>query len=78
MSKVIQVRDVPDEVHDALVGAASARGLSLNRFLVAELESVARRAGNAEVVRRALSRRGRRTTSAAALEAVRLGRDELG
>jgi hypothetical protein len=78
MTRVIQVRDVPDEIHDALVGAASAQGLSLNRFLIAELESVARRTRNAEVVRRAVSRRGRRASASSALEAVRRGRDELG
>jgi hypothetical protein len=43
MSKVIQVRDVPDDVHDALVAEAEGRGLSLTKFLLMELEQVARR-----------------------------------
>ena len=43
MSKVIQIRDVPDAVHDALRAAAEARGQSLTRFMLGELEHIARR-----------------------------------
>lgn len=57
MSKVIQVRDVPDEVHDALAAAARDKGLSLSGYVRRELEHVAGRAqrvrDNAAVVRRA-------------------------
>lgn len=42
MSKVVQIRDVPDDVHDALAQAARAEGLSLTRYLLRELEHVAR------------------------------------
>ena len=64
MSKVVQIRDVPDEVHDALVAAAEAAGLSLTRYLLRELEHLARQAqivqNNAAVIRRTQSRvRGR-------------------
>lgn len=56
MSKVMQIRDVPDAVHDALTAAAHAQGLSLTRYLLRELEHLARRpqivADNARVVRR--------------------------
>ena len=44
MSKVIQVRDVPDDVHEALVRQAKAEGLSLNQFVLREYEKIARRA----------------------------------
>lgn len=44
MSRVIQIRDVPDDVHDALRGAAEARGLSLTRYMLQELEHLATRA----------------------------------
>lgn len=44
MSRVIQVRNVPDEVHDALVEAARAQGLSLTTYMLHELEHLARRA----------------------------------
>lgn len=42
MSKVMQVRDVPDDVHDALVESARAEGLSLTRYMLRELEHLAR------------------------------------
>ncbi|MCB9391004.1 MAG: hypothetical protein H6512_16040 [Acidimicrobiia bacterium] len=44
MSKVIQIRDVPDDVHANLIAAAEADGLSLTRYLLRELGDVARRA----------------------------------
>jgi hypothetical protein len=54
--KVIQIRDVPDEVRDALAEAASAEGLSLTGYVRRELEHLARRSqrvrDNAAVVRR--------------------------
>ena len=43
MARVIQIRNVPDEVHDALVDAADAQGLSLTRYMVRELERLAQR-----------------------------------
>jgi uncharacterized protein (DUF1778 family) len=55
MSRVIQIRDVPDDVHDALVEAAEAQGLSLTRYMLRELEHLAGRAQavhtNAAVIR---------------------------
>ncbi|MGY1704074.1 FitA-like ribbon-helix-helix domain-containing protein [Geodermatophilus sp. SYSU D00697] len=55
MARVIQIRDVPDDVHDALRAAARTRGQSLTKFVLAELEQVARRArtveADAEVIR---------------------------
>ena len=74
MSRVIQIRDVPDEVHDALTGAAEARGLSLTKFMLRELEHLAERGqvvhDNAVVARETRSKvRGRvdRDTILAAL-----------
>jgi hypothetical protein len=56
VSKVIQIRDVPDDVHAALVDAAESEGLSLTRYTLRELEHVARRAravsDNAATVKR--------------------------
>ena len=55
MSRVIQIRDVPDDVHKALTDAAEAEGLSLTRFMLRELEHLAKRAevvhANATVIR---------------------------
>jgi 23S rRNA maturation mini-RNase III len=77
MSRVVQVRAVPDEVHDELTQQAREAGLSLNRFLLQELERIARRGRNAEVLRRASRRRGRRLGAAPIVRAVREDR-ELG
>jgi len=56
MPKVIQIRDVPDEVRDGLAEAADAEGLSLSRYVRRELEHLAWRSqrvrDNAAVVRR--------------------------
>lgn len=57
MSKVIQVRGVPDDVHAKLVAAAEVEGKSLTQYLAAELERLAYRADvqwhNAQVIRQA-------------------------
>lgn len=60
MSKVMQIRDVPDEVHDALAQAAQAQGLSLTKYVLRELEFVAQRPhvvrDNAATIRRTQQR----------------------
>lgn len=80
MPRVIQVRDVPDDVHDALAAAARGRGLSLTRFLLAELEQLARRSqiahDNAAVLRRTKADVGRTVDRGAILAAIHEGRDE--
>jgi plasmid stability protein len=43
MSKMIQVRDVPDAVHGTLKARAAREGMSLSDFLKRELERVAER-----------------------------------
>lgn len=43
MSKMIQVRDVPDRVHGTLKARAAREGMSLSDFLKRELERVAER-----------------------------------
>jgi hypothetical protein len=57
VSKVIQIRGVPDEVRHALAEAAAAEGLSLAKYVRRELEHLASRAqrarDNAAVVRQA-------------------------
>jgi hypothetical protein len=54
--KVIQIRDVPDDVRDALADAAAAEGLSLTGYVRRELEHLARRSqrvqDNASIARR--------------------------
>src|SRR5258708_2269845 len=43
MSKMIQVRDVPDQVHGTLKARAAREGMSLSDFLKRELERTAER-----------------------------------
>lgn len=78
MNKVIQIRDVPGEVHEALVAAARQQGLSLTRYVLRELEQVAARArrmeANAAVVRDTQARVGGPASRAAILAALHEGR----
>lgn len=79
MSRVIQVRDVPDEVRDALAEAAEAEGLSLAGYVRRELEHLAQRAqgvrDNAAVVRRTQNRVQGGVERDAILAALHDGRD---
>ncbi len=60
MSRVIQIRDVPDDVDEALADAAASQGLSLTRYMLRELEHLAKRAqavhANAAVIRQTQAR----------------------
>ena len=56
MAKTIQVRDVPDEVHAELRARAAAAGTSLSDYVLGELERVAQRSSDAEVLLRAAQR----------------------
>ena len=78
MARIIQIRDVPDDVHEALSEAAAAEGLSLNRYVLNELDHVARRravvAHNKRLViegRRSVKGNVTRTAVLSALEAGR-------
>lgn len=56
VSKTIQVREVPDEVHAELRARAAAAGTSLSDYVLAELERVTRRSDNASVLLQAAQR----------------------
>lgn len=56
---LVQVRDVPEATVRALKAQAAERGLTLTAFLRAELERLAARPTNAELVER-LAHRARR------------------
>lgn len=56
MAKTIQVRDVPEDLHAELRSRAAAAGTSLSDYLLGELERIARRSRNAEVLLRAAHR----------------------
>jgi plasmid stability protein len=56
---LIQVRDIPEATLKALKAQAAERGLTLTAYLRAELDKLAARPTNAEIVDR-LARRNRR------------------
>lgn len=80
MSRVIQIRDVPEDVHDALTVAAAAQGLSLTRYLLSELENLMQRAQvphiNAAVVRQTQAEVHGHAGRDKILSALREGRGE--
>ena len=55
MSKMIQVRHVPDDVHRRLKARAATKGMSLSDYLRTELELIAERALVDEVLEAAES-----------------------
>ena len=74
MSKMIQVRNVPDNLHRTLKAQAALAGMSLSDFLLAEIRRVAERPTLAEL-RERLRRRSRVAAPVSAAEAVRRERD---
>jgi plasmid stability protein len=76
MSKMIQIRNVPDRVHRTLKARAAEAGVSLSDYLLAELRDVASRP-TPEEMRERLERRSRvleGESSADAVSAVREAR----
>lgn len=80
MSRVLQVRGVPDDVHETLRREAEARGESLTRFVLTELQRLAGRAAlareNADTVRHTQAEVGAPADRASILAAIREGRGE--
>ena len=74
MSRMIQVRNVPDNLHRTLKAQAALAGMSLSDFLLAEIRRVAERPTVAEL-RERLRRRSAVTGDVSAAEAVRRERD---
>jgi plasmid stability protein len=67
---MVQIRDVPDDVHAELRRRAAAAGMSLSDFIKAELQRLARRPSVAEVLDRAARRAGEPLTFGEARKAV--------
>ena len=49
MSKMMQVRDVPDALHRSLKARAAMAGMSLSDYLLAEMKEIAERPTLAEL-----------------------------
>jgi len=63
MSKMIQIRNVPDEVHRTLKVRAAAEGLSLSDYIKRDLEELAKQATLEDVFVRARARGGSGVTT---------------
>lgn len=74
MSKMIQIRNVPDALHRTLKSRAALAGMSLSDFLLAEIRHVASRPSVSEL-RERLHRRERVDPPVSAADAVRAERD---
>jgi len=70
VSKMLQVRDVPDDVHAELRRRATAAGMSLSDFALQELSRLARRPALGELLERAAAGATDRMTLADARGAV--------
>jgi hypothetical protein len=80
MSKVIQVRGIPDDVHAKLMEGAERAGKSLTAYLTDELELVARRSDlawhNRDVILAGQRAIRAQPSNGRGAEAVRGSRDE--
>ncbi len=74
MSKMIQIRNVPDELHRRLKSRAAETGMSLSDYLLAEIRRSAERPTSDELWRR-LRSRTEVSPSIAPAEAVRQERE---
>lgn len=74
MSKMIQIRHVPDELHRKLKSRAALEGLSLSEFALRELRSVVERPSLSEWLER-VGRRKPVLTDISAAEIIRAERD---
>ncbi len=74
MSKMIQIRNVPEELHRILKARASLQGMSLSDYLLSEIRRTTERPTPQEL-RERLHRRESVSPSVSPVEAVRAERD---
>jgi plasmid stability protein len=74
MTVMIQIRNVPTELHRELKSRAARAGMSLSDYLLDEIRGVAERP-TLEELRARLARRSEPELSMSATEALRLERD---
>ncbi len=76
MSKMIQIRNVPDDVHRILKMRAAAEGLSLSDYVKRDLEELATQATIEEIGARGRARGGSGVTAEAIVADIREQRGE--
>jgi antitoxin FitA len=74
MSKMIQIRNVPDALHRTLKSRAAAAGMSLSNFLLAEVQRSAARP-TLDEMRERLRRRQPVSLGVSAARTIRADRD---
>jgi antitoxin FitA len=74
MSKMIQLRHVPEALHRRLKARAAQEGMTLSDFLIREVRKVAERPSNEEIAAR-LASRPPVVVSETSAQAVRAERD---
>jgi len=74
MSKMVQLRNVPDALHRTMKSRAAIAGMSLSDYLLAEIRKLAERP-TLEEMRERLHRREPGRTTVSAARAVRTERD---
>ena len=75
MSRTIQVRDVPEDVHEVLRVRAARAGLSLSEYLRREVSGLARRPTAEEFLARLTAREEVAVDTERIVAAVHAGRD---
>lgn len=76
MSKMIQIRDVPDQVHRTLKVRAAAEGLSLSDYIKRDLEELAKQATIEDVFASARARGSSGITTEDLVAGIRASRGE--
>jgi plasmid stability protein len=76
MSKMIQIRNVPDALHRRLKSRAALAGMSLSDYLLSEIRAAAERP-TIEELRARLESRSAVTPPVGAAEMIRAERDRL-
>ncbi len=74
MAKMLQLRNVSDELHRTLKSRAALEGMSLSDYLIRELRRIAERPSRSELIRR-LEARSRTKPDVPPENAVRAERD---
>lgn len=76
MSKMIQIRNVPDDVHRMLKVRAAEEGISLSDYIKRDLEELARQLTLEDVFARARARGPSGITTEEIVEGIRASRGE--
>jgi antitoxin FitA len=76
MSKMIQIRNVPDEMHRALKASAAAEGLSLSDYIKRELGGVTAKASLEEISARVRARGPSKVTRESIVQILRESRGD--